>query len=99
MPTQPAARDPCGNYTFRDANLGENPDCELGSFIGTFGDAKAASEVTMNEVEIQRTIDLYRWMLTTETNLRRRSLLVELLGEEQRKLVAIGSADHSLHLN
>ena len=43
----------------------------------------------MNELEVHRTIDLYRSMLRDERNERRRSVLSELLEQEQCKLAAI----------
>lgn len=43
----------------------------------------------MNELEVHRTIELYRSMLRDERNERRRSVLSELLEQEQYKLAAI----------
>jgi hypothetical protein len=43
----------------------------------------------VNELEVRRTVELYRSMIVSETNHRRRTMLVELLGQEERKLDAI----------
>jgi hypothetical protein len=45
--------------------------------------------VSVNELEVRRTVELYRSMIVSETNHRRRTMLVELLGQEERKLDAI----------
>lgn len=49
----------------------------------------------MNESEVRRTVEMYRSMLATETNDRRRNMLQELLLQEQRKLSAIQLSQQS----
>lgn len=49
----------------------------------------------MNEGEVRRNVDMYRAMLATETNERRRNVLQELLLQEQRKLSAIQLSQQS----
>jgi hypothetical protein len=49
----------------------------------------------MNELEVRRTVDLYRSMLRHEPNGRRRTVLSELLMQEEHKLAAIEMSHHS----
>jgi hypothetical protein len=44
----------------------------------------------MDELEVRRTLELYRSMIASETNQRRKIVLSELIGQEERKLHAIG---------
>jgi len=49
----------------------------------------------MNELEVHRTIELYRVMLRDERNERRRTVISELLQQEQDKLAAIEMSHYS----
>lgn len=52
-------------------------------------------ERVVNELEVRRTIDLYRSMLASEMNERRKKMLAELLMQEQLKLDAIQMSHRS----
>jgi hypothetical protein len=49
----------------------------------------------MNELEVRRTVELYRSMLSSENEPRRRSMLRELLEQEQLKLASVEMALNS----
>ena len=49
----------------------------------------------MNELEVRRTVELYRSMLVSERDSRRRVMLSELLMQEQRKLACIDMVQNS----
>jgi|1186.fasta_scaffold308351_2 hypothetical protein len=49
----------------------------------------------MNELDLRRTVELYRSMLLSEKDSRRRSMLSELLQQEQLKLASVQMALNS----